>query len=132
MPIVVRFAPHAAVHRVPGVRLDPNAARVTSTSTVVRGSYGRAFPGLTARDLADVSSVRLATHRPQRSRTAPTHRVVVEVVDPQGDPASGVVVTLFNVDEASTFQDTTGDGGRTRFEVPEGHYSALGFTSIGW
>ena len=129
VPVVVRFVPGATVHRVPGLRLNPATARSTSTSTMVRGSDGPAFGGPRPARATDVTSIRLAGSRPRPSRsTAPTHQLVVGVVGAHGLPVSGVVVTLFNVGDGSTFQDTTGDDGQVGFEVQSGHYSALGFS----
>ncbi len=126
VPVMVRFARHGGAHPVRGLGLDLTAAR--SNGSVASGSYGPGFRGLTDRDLAGVASIRLSVPRVAPTRTAPTHHVVVQVVDAGGHLAPGVIVTVENVDDATTFQDSTGAGGRAAFDVPDGHYSAVAFT----
>ncbi|WP_460713330.1 carboxypeptidase-like regulatory domain-containing protein [Nocardioides dilutus] len=133
VPVTVRFEADAVVHRLPGLRLDRTSLRATSRARVVQGSYGRGFPGLSADDLAGVASIRLADPgRRAPGRTAQddaaTHRVTVTVRDRKGDPVPGAVVTVSNVADGSIYQDVTGDQGEARFDVPQGPYSAIGFT----
>ena len=126
VPVMVRFARHGGAHPVRGLGLDLVAAR--SNGSVVSGSYGPGFRGLTNRDLAGVASIRLAGPRPAATRTTATHHLVVQVVDAGGHLAPGVIVTVENVEDATTFQESTGAGGRAAFDVREGEYSAMGFT----
>ena len=133
VPVVVRFVPGASTHRLPGVRLDTSSARVTPRGLVAHGSYGRDFPGFSARDLAEVASVRLDTPdgaaeaRPTLDRAA-THQVTVRVTNGTALPEEGVVVTLMNLEDGDLFQASTNRRGAARFDVPAGAYSALGFS----
>ncbi|MFN8192659.1 MAG: hypothetical protein U0R80_00070 [Nocardioidaceae bacterium] len=129
VPVEVTFRKGSSPHRLRGLDLESDTARRTARgASVLVGSYGPGFRGLTADDLADVSLVRLAVSRPNPGRAAVTHRLDVSVVDPAGGPSSDALVNVIGLDDGSFVQDWTGDGGLTRFHVPDGSYSILAFS----
>lgn len=142
IPVVVRFAPGTA-RSLPGLALARRTTRYDARGTVIRGSYGPRFGGLTRADLRRVVSIRLAGPA-SRSATphatlpttgaragVPTHTVSVHISTKSGGAAGSAVVTLMNVEDADTYfgqEDSNGSGVARFDDVPEGDYSVIAFT----